>query len=93
MKSPDVLPAGGSKAEGIAHFIKMIGLNPEEVIALGDNMNDLEMLQFAGHGVAMGNADPRVKKLARYVTLDVGQDGIMHGLRQLGLLPVGKSAV
>ena len=89
----DVLPEGGSKAAGIAHFIKVIGMDPEEVIAFGDNMNDLEMLQFVGHGVAMGNADPRIKKLARYVTSDVGQDGIMHGLGQLGLLPLGKSVV
>ncbi|WP_106765854.1 Cof-type HAD-IIB family hydrolase [Paenibacillus faecalis] len=82
----DVIPMGGSKAAGIEKFIQHTGFKREDVIAFGDNLNDLEMLQFVGHGVAMGNANPVVKEAARYVTRDVDQDGIMHGLCQLGLI-------
>lgn len=82
----DVLPLGGSKAAGIEHLINHLGIEAEEVIAFGDHLNDLEMLQFVGHGVAMGNAQPEVKKVARYITSDVDQDGIMMGLKQLGLI-------
>lgn len=89
----DVIPNGGSKAAGIEKFIQHLGYKREEVIAFGDNLNDLEMLQFVGHGVAMGNADSVVKEVARYVTKDVDQDGIMHGLRQLGLLSVDSAVV
>lgn len=89
----DVIPTGGSKAAGIEKFIQHVGFKREDVIAFGDNLNDLEMLQFVGHGVAMGNADPVVKEIARYVTRDVDQDGIMHGLRQLGLLTADSAVV
>lgn len=82
----DVLPAGGSKAEGIKQLIAMLDINVEDTIAFGDYLNDLEMLSYVGHGVAMGNAPEIVKQAARYVTRDVAQDGIKHGLQMLGLL-------
>ncbi|AZK48888.1 Cof-type HAD-IIB family hydrolase [Paenibacillus lentus] len=85
--SLDVLPGGGSKANGIAQLIRSMGFEPEEVYAFGDNLNDLEMLQYVGHGVAMGNAPDSVKEIARHVTTDVDQHGIVHGLRMVGLLP------
>ena len=58
----------------------------EDTIAFGDYLNDLEMLSYVGHGVAMGNAPEIVKKAARHITRDVDQDGIQYGLRLLGLL-------
>lgn len=85
--SLDVLPSGGSKANGIAQLIRSMGFEPEEVYAFGDNLNDLEMLQYVGHGVAMGNAPGSVKEIARYVTTAVDQHGIAYGLRMVGLLP------
>ncbi|WP_327204829.1 HAD-IIB family hydrolase [Paenibacillus sp. DMB20] len=82
----DVLPMGGSKAAGIARLIQKLGKKPEDAVAFGDHLNDLEMLQYVGHGVAMGNALPVVKKIASHVTTDVDRDGILHGLRHLGLI-------
>lgn len=82
----DVLPAGGSKANGIEQYIKRQGFKKEDVYAFGDNLNDLEMLQFVGHGVAMGNAPESVKDVAKYVTKDVDQGGIRYGLEMVGLL-------
>ncbi|GAA3316731.1 hypothetical protein GCM10020331_013560 [Ectobacillus funiculus] len=61
-------PFGGSKAQGIARFIEKLGYTKEQVYAFGDNLNDIEMLQFVGNSVAMGNAPDLVKKVAKYVT-------------------------
>ncbi|SCW50661.1 hypothetical protein SAMN04487970_101125 [Paenibacillus tianmuensis] len=84
--SMDVLPFGGSKAQGIERFIDKLGFRREQVYAFGDNLNDLEMLQYVGHSVAMGNSPESVKKVARYITKDVGHDGIAYGLELVGLL-------
>jgi hydroxymethylpyrimidine pyrophosphatase-like HAD family hydrolase len=81
-----VLPSGGSKAEGIKQLIQLLHIDLEDTIAFGDYLNDLEMLAYVGHGVAMGNAPEIVKQAARHITRDVGQDGIKYGLRLLGLL-------
>ncbi|OBZ17291.1 MULTISPECIES: Cof-type HAD-IIB family hydrolase [Bacillales] len=82
----DLLPPGGSKARGIQAIIERAGFKNEDVYAFGDGVNDLEMLQYVHHSVAMGNASDEVKRAARYVTKDVTEDGIMHGLKMLGLL-------
>ncbi|HJF32058.1 MAG TPA: Cof-type HAD-IIB family hydrolase [Sporosarcina psychrophila] len=85
--SMDVLPLGGSKAKGIEKFIENKGFTKDQVYAFGDNLNDIEMLQYVGYGVAMGNAPEEVKKIARYVTKDVSENGIAYGLEMVGLLP------
>lgn len=82
----DVLPLGGSKAQGIEKFIEEKGFTKDQVYAFGDYYNDLEMLQYVGHGVAMGNAPEDVKAVARYVTKDVSENGIAYGLEKVGLL-------
>ena len=82
----DVNPAGLSKAEGIEKILGMIGASREESIAFGDGGNDVEMLEYAGIGVAMGNAMDEVKSKADYVTLSVDEDGISHAFRHFGLL-------
>jgi HAD superfamily hydrolase (TIGR01484 family) len=56
--STDVLPFGGSKAEGIKILMEKVGFALEDVYAFGDGLNDIEMLKVAGYGVAMGNAGP-----------------------------------
>ncbi|MFC3342868.1 Cof-type HAD-IIB family hydrolase [Paenibacillus abyssi] len=84
--SMDVMPANGSKANGIAYVMNGLGVGIEDVYAFGDNLNDLEMLQFVGHGISMGNAPEVVKKSARYITKNVHEDGIFFGLRMVGLL-------
>ena len=64
----------------------MKGIKAEETIAFGDAENDLEMLKFAGIGVAMGNGEEQVKAQADYVTADVDDDGIAKALRHFGLI-------
>jgi Cof subfamily protein (haloacid dehalogenase superfamily) len=84
--SMDVLPYGGSKARGIEQIVNKLGFEKENVYAFGDNLNDIEMLQFVGNGIAMGNAPETVKKAAKYVTKDVDDNGIVYGLELVGLL-------
>ena len=56
------------------------------MMAFGDGGNDIEMLRYAGIGVAMGNADDAVKAAADYVTTSVDDDGIMNALKHFGLI-------
>ena len=82
----DVLPFGGSKAQGIEKLIEKKGFTKDQAYAFGDYYNDVEMLQYVGHGIAMGNAPADVKKVARHVTKNVDDNGIAYGLEMVGLL-------
>lgn len=82
----DLLRKGGSKQAGIEEFLKFHTIRPEETIAFGDGENDLEMLQHAGIGVAMGNAKAIIKENADYVTEDVKHDGIQKAALHFGLI-------
>lgn len=84
--SLDIIPKGGSKARGIRQLIARLGFRMEDVYAFGDGLNDIEMLQEVGTGVAMGNAHDIVKEHADFVTADVENDGIVKGLKEVGLL-------
>lgn len=84
--SLDLLPKGGSKAKGIEKLTEILGIPAERQYAFGDGLNDLEMLSTVQNSVAMGNAKDRVKEVAKYVTKSVEDDGIVHGLRMVGLL-------
>lgn len=74
------------KATGIKLFLEHLGLEREDSIAIGDGPNDLQMMEYAGTGIAMGNAKAEVKALADMVTSDVTEDGIYHAFEKLGLL-------
>ncbi|PLT34365.1 Cof-type HAD-IIB family hydrolase [Bacillus sp. V5-8f] len=84
--SMDVLPRGGSKAEGIRKLIEKAGFAMEDVYAFGDGLNDIEMLESVGTGIAMGNAVDEVKKFADHVTGHVDNEGIYNGLKHFGLI-------
>lgn len=85
-KGVDIIAKGGSKAAGVARIAGMHGWDASEIIAFGDGENDIEMMQYAGIGVAMGNAEASVKAIADYVTTDIDQDGIWNAAKQYGLL-------
>ncbi len=82
----DIDPENISKAEGIERIISRYGIRKDEVMAFGDGGNDVEMLEYAGIGVAMGNAVPDVQAHADYVTSTVDEDGIVAAVRHFGLL-------
>ena len=82
----DIVARGSGKAAGIAQFIQEHGLDRSEIMAFGDGENDIEMLKFAGVGVAMGNASDEVKAAADYVTESVDDNGIENALKHFGLI-------
>lgn len=81
----DIVPVNGSKAEGIKALVDYLEEKPEKLIAFGDGFNDIEMLQLADIGVAMGNASDEVKSYADFVTKSIDEDGIYYACEQLGL--------
>ncbi len=72
----DLAPEGVSKASALAEVAARLGVAAEDVLAIGDGRNDTEMLQWAGRGVAMGQAPDEVKAAADHVTATVESDGL-----------------
>lgn len=62
---------------------ELLGVTPAEMAAIGDSDNDAEMLRAVGMPVAMGNADPALKALAKYVTADCDHDGVAQAVYHL----------
>ena len=79
----DIVAEGNSKAAGMEAVCRHFGIRQEETLAFGDGANDIEMLQWAAVGVAMGNAEPIVKEHADLVTTSVDEEGIEHAVNQL----------
>lgn len=89
-KSSDILleiMAGGvTKADAILSYCAARGLDVADTAAFGDNYNDLEMLETAGYGVAMGNAPEEIKRRVGRVTDDNNHDGIANALEKMGII-------
>lgn len=84
--SGEVSTAGVNKALGMQKMIAYYGLEQKDTIAFGDGPNDVEMMQYAKIGVAMGNAVEFLKSHAYMVTDDVSADGIWHAMQKLGII-------
>lgn len=82
----EAVPTGTSKATGIKWLCNYLGVPIEETYALGDSINDLEMLQFVGHSVAMGNASQVAKDVAEYITTHIHDDGVWNALKHYKLI-------
>ncbi|HJD47388.1 MAG TPA: Cof-type HAD-IIB family hydrolase [Candidatus Mediterraneibacter norfolkensis] len=82
----DVTSKKAGKARGIRRMIEKYGIRQDEIMAFGDGENDIDMIEFAGIGVAMGNAEEEVKRRADYVTDDVNKDGLRKAFEHFGLL-------
>lgn len=82
----DVIEKNCDKSKGIDFVLGYLNLPIEETMAFGDGGNDIQMLQHAGTGIAMGNASPHVKAVADYVTDSVENDGIWKALVHFGLI-------
>lgn len=74
---------GATKGEGILHLAQYLGVEPDETIGIGDGGNDVTMMQMAGIGVAMGNAEDSLKEIADYVTLTNDEDGVAFAIEKL----------
>ena len=74
--SVELTPPGVHKGSGVARLCERIGVAQADVVAFGDGLNDVEMLTWAGLGVAMGNADAAVQRIADEVTASNDDDGV-----------------
>jgi len=86
----DFVHPEANKGNGLRSALQELGLSPNQVIAVGNYYNDLEMLSLAGVGVAMGNSPPEVKECVDYVTLSNNEEGVYVALVDLlfgGRLP------
>ncbi|MGN1079623.1 MAG: Cof-type HAD-IIB family hydrolase [Alphaproteobacteria bacterium] len=82
----NIIVENGGKPVGIAKVCEKYGLSIDEIMAFGDGGNDVDMLRFAGTGVAMGNAADSVKQAADYVTADIDDDGIFKALKHFDVI-------
>src|SRR5690606_27165501 len=78
----EIIPKNVSKAVAAKELINYLGLRREQVVSLGDQYNDIELLAWAGMGIAMGDAPSEVAEAARVVTLSCAEDGAAIALEQ-----------
>jgi Cof subfamily protein (haloacid dehalogenase superfamily) len=78
----EILPKNIDKAYTLSKLVEHLNLTKEEMMACGDGFNDLTMIQYAGLGVAMANAQDIVKDASDYVTRSNDDDGIVHVLEK-----------
>ncbi|MGH4139691.1 Cof-type HAD-IIB family hydrolase [Clostridium sp.] len=74
----EVMKKNISKRTGLEKIARELKIKPNEIICIGDSGNDKEMIQYAGLGVAMGNAFPEIKEIADYVTYSNEDNGVAH---------------
>jgi len=82
----DVIPTGVSKAAGLREArVILADILPEKIVFFGDGYNDIELMEMADIGIAMGNAVAPLKKIADFVTKDIENDGIFHACEHFNL--------
>lgn len=79
----EMYPVKNSKGEGLLKTIELEGVELKDSYAFGDGRNDIEMIQTAAHGIAMGNAVPELKEVANEFTDDIADDGIATYLEKI----------
>ena len=81
----EIMPEGCNKGTAVSELAEKLGLTREQVMTFGDYDNDLPMIEWAGMGVAMGNACVMVKNVANYVTRTNAEDGVGWAIRKIAL--------
>lgn len=81
----EVNPKGVNKASALEKVCKKIGITMDQVLACGDSLNDIKMIQEAGVGVAVGNAQEAIKKVADHVTDTNDNDGVAKAIERFVL--------
>ncbi len=72
-----------NKWQAIKYLLPILQVNPEEVIAIGDNINDKEMIEYAGLGVCMGQSTPVIKEISDMITDSNNEDGVAKFLKKI----------
>ena len=81
----EIMHESASKLKAVKMISEYYHISQEEIVAIGDNFNDMEMISFAGLGIAMGNAPDAVKEVANYVTDTNNNDGVAKALERFFL--------
>lgn len=81
----EIMPKDIDKAYSLSKLLEHLGLSKDQMISCGDGYNDLSMIQYAGMGVAMANAQEIVKNAADYITLSNDEDGVAHVINEFML--------
>ncbi|MGX6961596.1 sugar-phosphatase [Vagococcus xieshaowenii] len=76
----EFLNKDASKGLTLKNLAEKLAIDPSEIMAIGDNENDISMLEYAGLGVAMGNATEKTKEYAQKITLSNDEDGVAYAL-------------
>lgn len=79
----EIADKNAGKRAGLAFFADLLGIKPEETAAFGDADNDVDMLQYAGCGIAVENASDSCKAAADYITKHHDEDGLAYGIRHI----------
>ncbi|PDY37474.1 HAD family hydrolase [Bacillus wiedmannii] len=87
----EIMDKHGHKGNGLQEMAAYFNIPIEDTIAIGDNFNDVPMLQVAGLSVAMGNAEEDVKKLCDVVTLTNNEHGVAHAIEKFVLKQTSSS--
>lgn len=74
----EIMPKGVDKASSLERMLSAVGIKRENAVCCGDGFNDMTMIRYAGVGVAMANAQEKVKKAADYITTSNDEDGIVN---------------
>lgn len=82
----DINMPGCTKGKGVRYLYEALGINYEDTMAFGDNLNDIDMLQNVKYGIAMGNATEKLKEIAYSITEDVTRDGIYEALSKMNII-------
>jgi hypothetical protein len=81
-KGCEIVASDANKKIGLSELCEMCNVAMDEVMAIGDNENDLEMLEAAGIGVAVGNAIEKVKNIADYICEANYTDGVVEAIHK-----------
>ncbi|MDF2941749.1 MAG: ykrA1 [Herbinix sp.] len=82
----EVIPKGHSKATGIEFLQSYLNISHDNTYALGDGANDLPMLEYTKHSIAMGNSSKDILGIVSFITEDVDQDGVALALKHFGII-------
>ncbi len=78
----EIMPQNIDKAHSLQKLLNYLGMSADQMICCGDGFNDLTMIEYAGLGVAMENAQPILKKTADYITKSNDEDGVLHVINE-----------
>ena len=82
----ELVPEGMSKGAGIRKLCEKLAISVSDTYAIGDSVNDLEMLNSSGTGIVMGNGSSAAKEYGDYITDDINHDGIYNALKNFDLI-------